>query len=148
MLDGDNVRHGLNSDLGFDADARRENIRRISEVAKLFADAGLLTLTAFISPYRADRAAARETIGAGRFIEVFLDVPLDVCEGRDPKALYKRARAGEIPEFTGISSPYEPPENPEIRVDTSKLDIDRATDLIIEYLKTNGFIKQQKEMRI
>jgi adenylylsulfate kinase len=140
VLDGDNVRHGLNSDLGFDPDGRRENIRRISEVAKLFCDAGLLTLTAFISPYREDRDAARAIIGAERFVEVHLDVPLAVCEERDPKKLYKRARAGEIAEFTGISAPYEEPESPELVIDTSKMSVDDAVENIMGYLTEKGFV--------
>lgn len=114
VLDGDNVRHGLNSNLGFSADDRSENIRRVAEVAKLMNDAGLIVITAFISPFRVDREKARAIIGDGVFQEVFVDAGLDACEGRDPKGLYKKARAGQIPEFTGISSPYEPPLKPEL----------------------------------
>ena len=139
VLDGDNVRHGLNKDLGFTAIDRIENIRRISEVARLFADAGVITLTAFISPYREDRARAREIIGDG-FIEVFVDANLAVCETRDPKGLYKRARSGEIADFTGISAPYEAPETPEIRVDTGNLAITDCVDQVIRYLEKRGVI--------
>jgi bifunctional enzyme CysN/CysC len=120
MLDGDNVRAGLNRDLGFGPDDRRENIRRVAEVARLMNDAGLIVITAFISPYRADREMAREIIGAERFVEVFLDASLEVCEGRDPKGLYKKARRGEIPDFTGVSAPYEAPQMPQISLPTGK----------------------------
>ena len=120
VLDGDNVRFGLNRDLGFSPQDRTENIRRIGEVCRLFQDAGLLVLTAFVSPYVADRDAVRALHPEGTFVEVFVDTPLDVCEARDVKGLYAKARAGEIPEFTGISAPYEPPPNPEIRIDTSQ----------------------------
>lgn len=119
VLDGDNVRFGLNRDLGFAPEDRTENIRRIGEVCRLFQDAGLIVLTAFVSPYVADRDAVRALHPADGFVEVFVDTPLEVCEARDVKGLYAKARAGEIPEFTGISAPYEPPVNPEIRVDTS-----------------------------
>lgn len=141
VLDGDNVRHGLNVDLGFAAADRHENIRRISEVAKLFCDAGVLTLTAFISPFRGDRDAARRIIGADRFIEVFLDVPLAVCEMRDPKGLYEKARAGRIADFTGVSSPYEAPEKPELVIDTSNLALPDAVDAVIGYLADNGCLQ-------
>ncbi len=120
VLDGDNIRFGLNRDLGFAPEDRTENIRRIGEVCRLFQDAGLIVLTAFVSPYRADRDAVRALHPDGAFCEVFVDTPLEVCEARDVKGLYAKARAGEIPEFTGISAPYEPPEEPEIRVDTSR----------------------------
>ncbi|MEM9468255.1 MAG: adenylyl-sulfate kinase [Actinomycetota bacterium] len=119
VLDGDNIRFGLNRDLGFSAEDRTENIRRIGEVCRLFQDAGLVVLTAFISPYRADRAQVRALHPEGRFVEVFVDTPLEVCEARDVKGLYAKARAGEIPDFSGISAPYEAPDSPEIRVDTS-----------------------------
>jgi adenylylsulfate kinase len=119
VLDGDNVRHGLNGDLGFDAESRQENIRRLGEVAALFCDAGVVVITSFISPYRADRDLARSKVPDGRFMEVYLDVPLEVCEERDPKGLYKKVRAGKIREFTGISAPYEAPENPELVLDAS-----------------------------
>lgn len=114
VLDGDNVRHGLNNNLGFSAEDRSENIRRVAEVAKLMNDAGLIVITAFISPFRVDRDNARAIIGEGVFQEVFVDAGLDACEERDPKGLYKKARAGQIPDFTGVSSPYEPPLNPEL----------------------------------
>lgn len=118
MLDGDNVRYGLSSDLGFSADDRRENVRRVGEVAHLFADAGLVVVASFISPSRSDRGAVRERVHTGAFYEVHVATPLEVCEGRDPKGLYARARAGEIADFTGISAPYEPPEAPEVVLDT------------------------------
>jgi adenylylsulfate kinase len=140
VLDGDNVRHGLNADLGFSSDDRQENIRRLAEVAALFADAGLLTLTAFISPYRRDRQLARDRAGDGRFLEVYLDVPLAVCEERDPKALYERARAGEIPDFTGISSPYEPPADPELRLPTHELTVDECVERVVAELQKRGLI--------
>ncbi|KZT72043.1 adenylylsulfate kinase [Daedalea quercina L-15889] len=141
-LDGDNVRFGLNKDLGFDEKSRNENIRRIGEVSKLFADACCIAITAFISPYRADRAGARELhekAGLG-FIEVFVDAPLQVAEQRDPKGLYKKARAGEIKEFTGITAPYEAPENPEIHIRTDQCDVPEAVHTIAEYLVQKGFI--------
>ena len=119
VLDGDNVRHGLNRDLGFSPEDRTENIRRIGEVCRLFQDAGIVVLTAFISPYAADRDQVRALHPSGRFVEVFVDTPIEVCEQRDVKGLYAKARAGEIPEFSGISAPYEPPVDPEIIVDTS-----------------------------
>jgi adenylylsulfate kinase len=140
VLDGDNVRHGLNSDLGFSPDDRTENIRRLGEVAALMADAGLITLTAFISPYRADRDAARAAIGGGRFLEVFVDTPLEVCERRDPKQLYRKARAGEIGEFTGVSAPYEPPVDPAVALDTSVLDLGACIDRLVALLRERGFL--------
>ncbi|MCL5255728.1 MAG: sulfate adenylyltransferase subunit CysN [Gammaproteobacteria bacterium] len=139
VLDGDNIRHGLNRDLGFDDAARAENIRRISEVAQLFVDAGLIVSSAFISPFRADRAAAREQVGP-RFIEVFVDTPVAVCEQRDPKGLYKKARAGEITDFTGISSPYETPDNPELHLRTAELSVEQAADIVISYLVECGVL--------
>lgn len=141
-LDGDNVRFGLNKDLGFDEASRNENIRRIGEVSKLFADAGALCCTAFISPYRADRAVARQLHDAGglAFVEVFIDAPLAVVEARDPKGLYKKARAGEIKDFTGISAPYEAPENPEIHIKTDECDVTEAVRRITAYLSEKGFI--------
>jgi adenylyl-sulfate kinase len=142
VLDGDNLRHGLNSDLGFAPADRRENIRRAGEVAALFADAGLLTLAAFISPYRADRDAARATVGAERFLEVFLDAPIGVCEQRDPKQLYRRARAGEIEEFTGVSAPYEPPETPALSLDTSVLDTNACVESLVTLLRQRGFVPE------
>lgn len=140
VLDGDNIRHGLNKNLGFSPEDREENIRRIGEVAKLFSDAGLIAMTSFISPYRKDRDKARELMKDGEFIEVFVKVPLDVAEQRDPKGLYKKARAGEIKEFTGISAPYEEPVNPEIVMDTSKLDVTQCRDIIINKLEEKGII--------
>ncbi|EOI3464302.1 adenylyl-sulfate kinase [Cronobacter dublinensis] len=130
LLDGDNVRHGLCSDLGFSDDDRKENIRRVGEVAKLMVDAGLVVLTAFISPHRAERQMVREQLGAGRFIEVFVDTPLEVCEARDPKGLYKKARAGELRNFTGIDAVYEAPQTPEIHLDGQQL----VTNLIAQLL--------------
>lgn len=120
LLDGDNVRLGLNRDLGFSAEDRTENIRRIAEVAKLMADAGLIVLTAFVSPYAADRAAARAVVGEDRLVEIFVDTPLEECERRDPKGLYAKARAGQIPDFTGISAPFEAPEAPNIHLHTKQ----------------------------
>ncbi len=138
LLDGDNVRHGLNKDLGFTAEDRVENIRRIAEVAKLMADAGLIVITAFISPFRAERSMARRLIGDLEFREIFVDAPLRVAEERDPKGLYKKARRGEIKNFTGIDSPYEPPEAPEIRIDTTRLAPEAAADRILENLRESG----------
>ena len=138
VLDGDNIRHGLNRNLGFSPEDREENIRRIGEVAKLFADAGIIATTAFISPYRKDRDKAREILENGRFIEVFVDCPLEVCESRDPKGLYEKARAGEIKEFTGIDAPYEVPENAEIVINTNDLDLAASTQKVIDYLSDKG----------
>ena len=140
VLDGDNIRHGLNKNLGFSAEDRAENIRRIGEVGKLFADAGAITLSSFVSPYRADRDDVRELMDDGDFIEVFIDTPLEVCETRDPKGLYKKARTGEIPNFTGISDPYEPPENPELVIYTVDSTPQRATQQIIALLEARGNI--------
>jgi adenylylsulfate kinase len=140
VLDGDNIRHGLNKNLGFSPEDRKENIRRIGEVAHLFTDAGIITLTAFISPYRSDRNAARALAANGKFIEVFVDCPLEVCEQRDPKGLFKKARAGVIKEFTGISAPYEAPEKPEIVVNTAELSVDESAKAVISYLEENGII--------
>ena len=161
ILDGDNIRHGLNRDLGFSMEDRSENIRRIAEVARLFNEAGIIVITAFISPYRADRAAARGIIQQragsgepgkeasmphapcsmqGNFLEIFVDTPLEICEQRDPKGLYKKARAGEIAQFTGISDPYEPPENPELVLPTVELSVEQSVDRIIEQLRQEGII--------
>lgn len=140
VLDGDNIRHGLNKNLGFSPADREENIRRIGEVSKLFADAGVIAMTAFISPYRADRDKARELVQDGRFIEVFVKVPLDVAESRDPKGLYKKARAGEIKEFTGIDAPYEEPENAELTIDTSKHDLEQSAEMVLDFLRKRNFI--------
>ena len=140
VLDGDNIRHGLNKNLGFSPEDREENIRRIGEVSKLFADAGVLAMTAFISPYRADRDQARALLDEGQFIEVFVKVPLDVAEERDPKGLYKKARAGEIPEFTGISAPYEEPLNAELVIDTSRLSLEESAAQVLDYLRDHGIL--------
>lgn len=141
VLDGDNIRFGLNKNLGFSPADRTENIRRIGEVAKLFIDAGMVVLTAFISPYREDRDNVREIMADGDFIEVFVDCDLAVCEERDPKGLYKKARAGVIPEFTGISAPYEAPEKAELVVNTSSKSVDESAEEVLNYLKTNGYLK-------
>ena len=140
VLDGDNIRHGLNKNLGFSAEDRQENIRRIGEVGKLFVDTGLITLTAFISPYRADREVARQTVGEADFFEVFCDTPLEVCEQRDPKGLYKKARAGEIKGFTGIDDPYEAPQNPQLVIDTSKCSPQEAAVTLCGLLERAGKI--------
>lgn len=139
LLDGDNVRHGLNRDLGFDAASRVENIRRITEVSRLMLDAGLIVGTAFISPFIADRAQAKALAGSA-FIEVFVDTPLSVCEQRDPKGLYKKARAGEIAHFTGISSPYEAPPSPDIHLQTAELTIEQAARQVVAFLQHHGVI--------
>ncbi len=141
VLDGDNVRHGLNADLGFGPEERKENIRRIGEVAKLFTDAGILTLAAFISPYRADRARVRGLLAGGDFVEVHVTAPLEVCEARDPKGLYVRARAGEIADFTGISAPYEAPEAPELRVDTHLASVDECAQAVVDWLEAQGYLR-------
>ena len=141
LLDGDNIRHRLNKDLGFSDEDREENIRRIGEVANLFVDAGLGVLTAFISPFRKDRDLVRDLLPEGRFIEIFVDCDLEVCEQRDPKGLYKKARNNEIKEFTGISSPYEPPENPELILKNNvEADIEKNVEIILDYLKKNKII--------
>ncbi|MCM3585946.1 adenylyl-sulfate kinase [Mesobacillus maritimus] len=135
VLDGDNVRHGLNKDLSFKKEDRQENIRRIGEVAKLFVDSGQIVSTAFISPYRTDRDMVRKMFAENEFIEVFVHCPLDVCEMRDPKGLYEKARNGEIHEFTGISSPYESPVQPEITIQTNEMSIDQSVEKILTFLK-------------
>ena len=140
-LDGDNVRHGLNSDLGFSPADRTENIRRIGAVAQLFADSGCVTLTAFISPYRADRDAARARVPEGRFIECHVATSLEACESRDPKGLYVKARSGVIPNFTGVSAPYEAPESPEILLQTEGKSVDECADEVIANLEGRGFFK-------
>jgi adenylylsulfate kinase len=140
VLDGDNVRHGLCGDLGFSEHDRTENIRRIGETARLFVEAGVIALTAFISPFSADRLRARQLFQPGDFIEVYCRCPLEICEKRDVKGMYQRARAGEIPNFTGISSPYEEPENPELIVDTGSMPLERCVDQIISHLQTSGII--------
>ena len=140
VLDGDNIRHGLNRDLGFSADDRSENIRRVAEVAKLFNEAGLIVITSFISPFRADRASAREIIGPDRFAEVFVDASLETCEQRDPKGLYARAREGEIPDFTGISSPYEAPESAALVLDAGRVGVDDEVDEVLRYMNDNSVL--------
>lgn len=140
VLDGDNIRHGLNKNLGFSPEDREENIRRIGEVAKLFTQAGVIALTAFISPYRADRDKARELLNDGEFVEVYLKCAVDVCESRDVKGLYKKARAGEIKEFTGISAPYEEPLNPELVIDTAAETLEESTRKVLAYLQSREII--------
>jgi adenylylsulfate kinase len=144
VLDGDNIRTGLNKNLGFSAADREENIRRIGEVAKLFADCGVLTMTSFISPYRKDRDAVRALHVAGGlpFIEIHLATPIQTCEQRDPKGLYKKARAGQIPQFTGVSDPYEEPAKPELTIDTTAVSPQDATVLLLEYLAKQGLIRE------
>jgi adenylylsulfate kinase len=144
LLDGDNVRHGLNKDLGFDERSRVENIRRIGEVAKLFVDSGLIVLTAFISPFQNDRDTVRTLLQEGEFIEVFVDTPIEVCEQRDPKGLYEKARQGEIKNFTGIDSPYEIPKNPEIHVKNDDISIEEVCRQIYDYLVQKGYISAKK----
>jgi bifunctional enzyme CysN/CysC len=138
VLDGDNIRHGLGADLGFSPRDRAENIRRVGQVAKLFADAGIICITAFISPYRADRDLARQIMPEGRFIEVFVNAPLDVCEKRDPKGLYAKARAKQIKDFTGISAPYEAPLNPDVELRTDQLSINECVAQLLEYLHVHS----------
>ena len=136
LLDGDNVRHGLSRDLGFTERDRAENIRRIAEIARLIVDAGLIVIVSFISPFRSERRMARDLMEDGEFFEIFVDAPLDVCEARDPKGHYARARRGEIANFTGIDSPYEAPEHPELRLDTTALSADQAADEIVALLES------------
>jgi|TARA_B100001559_G_scaffold320171_1_gene331537 adenylylsulfate kinase len=140
LLDGDNVRHGLNKDLGFTDEDRIENIRRIGEMSKLFVDAGLIVVTAFISPFKAERQLVRDLVGKGEFFEVFMSTPLETCEERDPKGLYKKAREGKIKNFTGIDSEYEPPENPEVTLDTSTMTVEECVDRVISHLKDNQIL--------
>jgi adenylylsulfate kinase len=142
LLDGDNVRHGLCNDLGFSDEDRKENIRRVGEVAKLNADAGLISLAAFISPFRSDRRIVRNILNEDEFIEVFVDASLEVCKERDPKGLYEKAIRGEIKQFTGIDSPYEAPENPEIHIKAGEVSIAEAVNQILAYLDENGILKQ------
>ncbi|MBF9297841.1 adenylyl-sulfate kinase [Mammaliicoccus sciuri] len=139
-LDGDNIRHGLNQNLGFSPEDRKENIRRIGEVGKLMVDAGVVTMTAFISPYEEDRNTVRDILEDGEFIEVFTKCSLDECEARDPKGLYKKARSGEIKEFTGINAPYEEPSNPEIVIDTENESVEESVEKIVAYLKENQYL--------
>jgi bifunctional enzyme CysN/CysC len=140
ILDGDNVRHGLNRDLGFTDADRVENIRRVGEASKLFVDAGLIVLVSFISPFKSERRMARELLGEGEFIEIFVDTPIEICMQRDPKGLYVKAQAGEIKNFTGISSPYELPENPEITVNTANRTPDDCAAEIVAYLRKQGIV--------
>jgi adenylylsulfate kinase len=140
VLDGDNIRHGLNKDLGFSDHDRTENIRRIGEVSKLFVDSGTIVTTAFISPFRSDRDQVRSLFSEGEFIEVFVDCPLEECERRDPKKLYEKARRGEIKDFTGIDSPYEAPESPELTIQTGSLSVEEAVETILSYLKDHNII--------
>jgi len=144
VLDGDNVRHGLCADLGFSPEERIENIRRVGEVAKLLNDAGVVVLTAFISPYRADRARVRALLEPGQFVEVFVDAPLEVCERRDPKGLYRQARSGALPEFTGVSAPYEPPLEPELRVDTAARPLADGVREVLSLLESRGLIPRPR----
>jgi len=140
LLDGDNVRHGLNRDLGFTDEDRIENIRRVGEVGKLFVDAGVITLASFISPFRSDRMIVRELFEPDEFLEVFVSAPLAVCEQRDPKGLYKKARRGQIPHFTGVDSPYEPPESPEVVLDTTEGSAEASADSLIRYIVEHRYI--------
>lgn len=141
VLDGDNIRHGLNKDLGFDEQSRKENIRRIGEVSKLFVESGQIVLTAFISPYKEDRVLVRSLVEADEFIEVYVQCSIEECERRDPKGLYKKARNNEIPNFTGISAPYEAPDNPEIIVDSEAYSIEECKNQLISFLLEKGYIK-------
>ncbi len=140
VLDGDNVRHGLNKNLGFSPEDRTENIRRIGEVAKLFTESGIIVFTSFISPYRADRDLVRSIHDPGRFVEAYVAASVETCEARDVKGLYKKARAGEIPEFTGISAPYEAPERPELVLDTNRQSIEESVGQLVSFLEEKGFL--------
>jgi adenylylsulfate kinase len=140
ILDGDNVRQGLNSNLGFSPEDRTENIRRIGEVARLFTDSGIIVLTAFISPYREDRDQVRQIMAGGDFLEVYVSADVETCEGRDVKGLYKKARAGEIPNFTGISAPYEEPEKPELVMDTAAQSVDESVKQLLGFLQDKGYL--------
>lgn len=145
LMDGDNVRHGLCGDLAFSEGDRNENIRRVGEVANLMVDSGLIVLTAFISPFKQNRQVVRDMLKDGEFIEVFIDTPISECEKRDPKGLYKKARAGEIKDFTGIDSPYEAPDNAEIIIKNIDISVEDAANQVIEFLDTRGYLKPQKE---
>jgi len=145
VLDGDNIRHGLNKDLGFSAEDRKENIRRIGEVAALFSQAGVITIAAFISPYSEGRLNARLSAGESRFIEVFLEVSLEECERRDPKGLYRKARAGQLINMTGIDAPYEVPEAPSLTLHTEQMDVNECVERIVAYLEQNGFVSPNQE---
>jgi len=145
LLDGDNVRHGLCGDLAFSESDRNENIRRVGEVANLMVEAGLIVLTAFISPFKVNRQVVRNMLKEGEFIEIFIDTPIAECEKRDPKGLYKKARAGVIKDFTGIGSPYEAPTNPEICITNHNISVDAAANQVIQYLDDHGYLKPNKE---
>jgi adenylylsulfate kinase len=145
VLDGDNVRHGLNKNLGFSPIDRTENIRRIGEVAKLFTESGVIVMASFISPYRSDRDAVRELMPSGDFLEVYVNASLETCEGRDVKGLYKKARAGEIPEFTGVSAPYEAPESPELVLDTNVQSLQESVGVLIDHLEAKGYLVPASE---
>ena len=147
LLDGDNVRHGLNRDLGFTDADRVENIRRVAETARLFVDAGLIVLVSFISPFRSERRMAREMVGADEFLEIYVDAPLEVAEARDAKGLYKKARAGEIKHFTGIDSPYEPPLAPDLHLDTTSATPEELADRIIARLTAGGYLGRTRQRR-
>ncbi len=140
ILDGDNIRHGLNNNLGFSPEDRTENIRRIGEVAKLFTEANIITIAAFVSPYREDRDNVRKLLGHGEFVEIYVKCSLEVCETRDTKGLYKKARAGEVKDFTGISAPYEEPLNPELTIDSSELSVEESAREILNYLEEKGYV--------
>ena len=140
ILDGDNIRHGLNKNLGFSPEDRTENIRRIGEVAKLFTEANIITIAAFVSPYREDRDNVRKLLGRGEFVEIYVKCSLEVCETRDTKGLYKKARAGEVKDFTGISAPYEEPLNPELTIDSSTLSVEESAREILNYLEEKGHV--------
>ena len=140
ILDGDNIRHGLNKNLGFSPEDRTENIRRIGEVAKLFTEANIITIAAFVSPYREDRDNVRKLLNHGEFIEIYVKCSLEVCEKRDTKGLYKKARAGEVKDFTGISAPYEEPLTPELTIDSSNLSVEESTRTILDYLEAKGYV--------
>jgi len=144
LLDGDNVRHGLNKDLGFDEESRIENIRRVGQVTKLFLDSGVIVITAFISPFVSDRSLVKSLFQKSEFLEVFIDTSLEVCEKRDPKGMYAQARLGKIKNFTGISSPYEPPVKPDIHVVNDSISLDEASNKIIEYLLEKNYIKKEE----
>ncbi|MDH4246223.1 MAG: adenylyl-sulfate kinase [Deltaproteobacteria bacterium] len=144
LLDGDNLRTGLNRDLGFGEEARRENIRRFGAVARLFVDSGLIVLAALISPFQQERDSVRALFAPGEFIEVFVDCPLDLCETRDPKGLYQKARTGEIPQFTGISSPYERPQHPEVILDSGALTVDTCADVVLAFLLEQGLLNPKR----
>ncbi|MBI4850095.1 MAG: adenylyl-sulfate kinase [Nitrospirae bacterium] len=144
VLDGDNMRHGLNRDLGFSKEDRQENIRRIAEVAKLFVDAGIITICAFVSPFKEDRETARSLVEANEFIEVFVNCPVTVCIERDPKSLYKKALSGQIKSFTGVNDPYEVPDCPDIVVETNKLTLSETVDTIVKHLNDKGLIEDLK----